>query len=128
MLASAVAAKESPTLYFGYMQYPSIAAQNILQPISSYHDQIAKKYGDQWIDLSEYQGEYYSVYLPWNEYYMVAYDRDFFEEQGIKTPRTYFEEGNWNFDTFEQVAKEVSRATAKRIPSALRHISSPVCL
>ena len=111
VLASAVAAKESPTLYFGYMQYPSIAAQNILQPISSYHDQITKKYGDQWIDLSEYQGEYYSVYLPWNEYYMVAYDRDFFEEQGIKTPRTYFEEGNWNFDTFEQVAKEVSRDT-----------------
>lgn len=108
VLASAISAGESPDLYFGYGQYPNIAALGLVQDLTPYYEQISTKYGKDVLDINTYKGGYYAVSLPWNEYAMIGYNRDFFEENDIKTPRSYFEEGAWNWANFTQVCKDVT--------------------
>ncbi|MBQ7726027.1 MAG: extracellular solute-binding protein, partial [Clostridia bacterium] len=39
---------------------------------------------------------------------VVYYNKDLFEENGIKTPREWWKEGKWNWDTFKQSALAIS--------------------
>lgn len=43
----------------------------------------------------------------WNSVYLCFYNRDLLEENGIKTPSDYYEEGNWTWETMETVMKQV---------------------
>ena len=39
---------------------------------------------------------------------VISYNKTLFEEKGVKTPREYFEENNWNWDTFKEVAMKMT--------------------
>lgn len=108
VMTAAIASGQSPDLYFGYSIYPSGANLGILQDISSEYDFITKKYGTNTMDPMKFKGAYYGVSAPWNELLMVKYNRDFFEENGIKTPRQYFEEGTWNYENYIKCCKEAT--------------------
>lgn len=108
VLASTIAAGQSPDLYFGYGQYPNIASLGLVTDLSSYYDQFSAKYGSGILDVNVFRDGYYAVSLPWNEYTLLGYNRDFFEDNGLKTPRSYFEEGDWNWENFAKVCKSVT--------------------
>lgn len=43
----------------------------------------------------------------WNSVWLCFYNRDIMEENGIKTPSEYYEEGNWTWETMANVMKQV---------------------
>ena len=111
VLMSSIAAGQAPDLYFSYRQWPQVANLGLVQPISAYYDELADKYGASYLDILNYQGEYYGINAPWNELTTLRYNRTLFEELGVKTPKEYFLEGNWNWDTFRTVLQEITRDT-----------------
>ncbi len=40
--------------------------------------------------------------------FVILYNKTLFENNGVKTPTEYYEEGNWTWDTFREVAKEMT--------------------
>lgn len=48
-----------------------------------------------------------TVNSPWNSAYLCFYNRDLMEENGIKTPTEYYEEGNWTWETMTTVMQQV---------------------
>ncbi len=44
---------------------------------------------------------------PWNSYNIVFYNKPLFEENGLKTPKEYYEEGKWTWDRLEQTAQDI---------------------
>lgn len=109
VLMSAIAAGKAPDLYYGYRQFPLLPNLGLVQPINDYYDRLAEKYGAEHLELLKYKSDYYGINLPWNETTALRYDRTLFEELGVKTPKEYFLEGNWTWDTFRNCVKEVSK-------------------
>ena len=109
VLMAAIASGRSPELYYSYQHWPQLANLGLVESITDYYDELAEKYGNFYLDLMEYKGDYYGVNLPWNEVTMIMYDRTVFEELGVKTPKEYFLEGNWTFETWANVAQEVTK-------------------
>ena len=48
-----------------------------------------------------------TINSPWNSVYLCFYNRDLLEENGIKTPGEYYEEGNWTYETMTTVMQQV---------------------
>lgn len=111
VLMASIAAGKAPDLYFSYKQWPLVANLGLVQPITEYYDELADKYGADFLEIMKYQGEYYGINAPWNEMTVIQYDRTRFEEMGVKTPREYWEEGNWTWETFYEVCKAVTKDT-----------------
>lgn len=64
-----------------------------------------------WMDPYKVNGKYYGVAIAggWHTLSTVVYyNKDLFEENGIKTPRELWKAGNWNWDTFKAAALEIS--------------------
>ena len=57
-------------------------------------------------------GEIYGVPVDCNPLVMY-YNIDLFNELGIKTPQQYYEEGNWNWETFKKVTTELKNKEKK---------------
>ncbi len=109
VLMSAIAAGKAPDLYYGYRQFPLLPNLGLVQPINDYYDELSEKYGSEHLDLLQYKGDYYGINFPWNETTALVYDLTLFEELGLKTPKEYFLEGNWTWDTFRDCLHEVTR-------------------
>ena len=109
VLMSAVAAGQGPDLYFHYYQFPLLPNLGLAQPIDEYYDQLAEKYGAQYLDIMNYKGSTYGVHLPFNGYGSMVYYRDVLEEYGVKTPREYFMEGNWTWDAVREITSEITK-------------------
>ena len=111
VLMSAIAAGSAPDLYFSYGQWPLVANLGLVQPITEYYDELAEKYGNVYIDMMKYKEDYYGMNLPWNEVYLFKYNLSLFERLGVKTPREYWEEGNWTWTTFQEVLHNITKDT-----------------
>lgn len=64
-----------------------------------------------WMDPYKINGKYYGVAVAggWHTLSTVIYyNKDLFEENGIKTPRELWKAGNWNWETFRAAALEIS--------------------
>ena len=64
-----------------------------------------------WMDPYKINGKYYGVAVAggWHTLSTVIYyNKDLFEENGIKTPRELWKAGNWNWETFKAAALEIS--------------------
>ncbi|MBP3950943.1 ABC transporter substrate-binding protein [Bacillus suaedae] len=57
-------------------------------------------------------GQYYGVTPDVNPM-VIYYNKGVFEEAGVKTPQEYYDEGNWNWDTFEEVTSQLMAADKK---------------
>lgn len=42
---------------------------------------------------------------------VISFNKTLFEEKGVKTPREYFNEGNWTWDTFREVGMKMTEDT-----------------
>ena len=43
--------------------------------------------------------------------FILLYNADLFEQAGVKTPEEYIAEGNWTWETFREVSKQIKDAT-----------------
>ena len=54
-------------------------------------------------------------------YGILLYNQDIFEKNGAKTPYTLWREGNWNWDTFVQMAQDIQTSSGVRALTAEYH-------
>ncbi len=74
------------------------------------HPVIQKDY-DQVSTYYKYKGEQYTFAKNMAEADMIFVNEDLFDKYEVKSPTDYYNEGNWNWETFEQCAKELTRDT-----------------
>ncbi len=58
-----------------------------------------------------YNGEHYAFATNSAEADMIFVNEDLFDTYEVKSPTEYYEEGVWNWETFEKCAKELTRDT-----------------
>lgn len=96
----------APDLYIGNNSFPSFPNMGLMQPISAdFAAKMGEKYGAMYVDLMNYKGDCYGVVQPWNSLGAIQYNRTMMEDMGVKTPREYYEEGNWTYATFRECLK-----------------------
>lgn len=65
------------------------------------------------MDFYKWKNNYYGFSSYWDVDMMVLYYRtDLFAEAGLKTPNQYVESGEWNLETFYNLAKQLTNARA----------------
>ncbi len=90
--------------------FPVYGAKNIVQDISQYIDLSDDFWYDSVTEAFTFGGVPYaagSAATP----VVIAYNKTLFEQNGVKTPMEYFQEGNWTWDTFRQVALDMTGDT-----------------
>lgn len=63
------------------------------------------------MDTQKINGKYYGVNINGSnhsEYICMYFNETMFKDRGVKTPRQYWEEGKWNWDTFVDCAKAMT--------------------
>lgn len=110
-LASLVTSGDSPDMFqFEIINFPYSAAMGLFQPIDDYIDFSNPLWDSSRDIMKKFQ---------WNEKNYVPitgleaesilwYRRSVCEQAGIKDPYEYFQEGNWNWDTFIDVCEQFS--------------------
>ena len=114
-LAALVAANDAPdgTFMDVSASFPSYITRGLIQPVTSF---INKK-TDTWLaydimDVCKYNNEYYGITDHyWGASYYVYYNKDIIENDinVKKTPKQLYEEGNWTWDTFFELAKTLTK-------------------
>ncbi|MBO5197126.1 MAG: extracellular solute-binding protein [Lachnospiraceae bacterium] len=110
-MMAAVNSKNGPDLMSTNTNFPNIANIGLVQPIDEYYDELAEICGTEYLDLMTYQGHCYGVCMPLAGTRLFQYNKTLFENMGVKTPREYFEEGNWTWETLMKCAEEITRDT-----------------
>lgn len=108
--AQMVAAGNPPDVYgIDEVTFLRYVCSNIAQPLSSYIAQDDPFWGK--VDLSDYyfNNQPYGIPITWGlKVYMCVYNKTLFKEQKQKTPHELYAEGNWNFKTFLETAKNMT--------------------
>lgn len=90
--------------------FPVYPARNIVMPIGNYVDVNDDLYFDSVTAAFTFGGTPYAVGTS-SAPVVIYYNVDMFDNNGVKTPREYYEEGNWTWDTFREVAMELTQDT-----------------
>ncbi len=102
-LHAAIASGEELDLIISYNTFPNIAAQGAAMAMKEEDEKyFAEKYGATYTDLMNFGGDCYGIAVPFGGTGLLYYNRTKLEDLGIKTPKEYYLEGNWNYQTFFQ--------------------------
>lgn len=112
-LMAAIAGDTTLDVYQYSEQFPAVANLGMLQPIDEYWDYFVELFEGYDIEpyKLEYKGHVYGISAPVGNAMMIRYDRTLFEDLGVKTPKEYFMEDNWTFETYFQTMREITRDT-----------------
>ena len=107
---SAINAGEKPDVIFQSNNFPGIATNGIVASFTNAeYKKLASICGEEYLDLMKWGNKSYGVLRPWVGTMMCYYNVDMFNEYGVKTPKEYFLEGNWNWDTFYEVMQKMTK-------------------
>ncbi len=99
-LQSALSAGDKLDLIISFNTFPNNAAQGAAQPLPKEAvEYFAEKYDSAYTDLMYLNGECYGIAVPWGGIGMLKYNRTKMEDLGIKTPKEYYLEDNWIYET-----------------------------
>ncbi len=110
VLMGAINSGEKPDLLFHCDKYPAVAALGIARAFTD--EEVAKlseTCGMYYLDMMKYKGGYYALNYPWSGCSLFYYNKTMFEEYGEKSPKEYYMEGNWTWDTMEACLKAVTK-------------------
>lgn len=108
-LQASIAAGNPPDLFYQVESFPQIAAVGLVQPLEDYIPADQRYLSTQSLKEGTWAGHIYSIYVSegvGRTY--LRYNPELFEERGIKTPKEYFLNNNWTWDTFREVAKAMT--------------------
>lgn len=101
-MLSAINSGEKPDIVMGSNEYPILPNNGITRGFTdAEYEQLAKIAGPVWLDMMKYKGVSHAVQIPWGGNSLFYYNRTLFENYGAKTPKEYYLEGNWTWDTME---------------------------
>ncbi len=109
-ILGAINSGERPDLLLFYTDIPGPSALGITRAFTQEeYDKIAAICGSTYLDIMNYKGESHGVSLPWSGNSFVYYNRTMYENYGVKSPKDYYLEGNWTYDTYEKALEDVTR-------------------
>lgn len=93
---------------------PRLAVLNVIQPVDEFinKDEFLPK-ETRLYDSFMWKGKHYAAYVNGAWGYSLWYNKTMFQNNGVKTPREYWDEGNWTWGTFLEVAKELTMDSDK---------------
>lgn len=107
-LATAIQSGDSPDLFpFEIRDYPYGALRGRYQPV----DEILNLEGEKWqtakeiMDMFQLNGRYYCALYEISFDSLMYYRKSVIEDAGLKDPRELFENDEWNWDTFLEMAR-----------------------
>lgn len=113
LIASSLAAKEGyDVAMFNNINFPG-RPTTVMQPLNNIKSfDISDSGWDKTLmDAHAVNGKYYGANVIGShtcEYVAMYFNETMFKNRGVKTPRQYWEEGNWNWDTFLEAAKAMT--------------------
>ncbi|WP_223067887.1 ABC transporter substrate-binding protein [Paenibacillus caui] len=90
--------------------FPVYPLKKILQPIDQYIDLKDSLWNKSVTSAFSFGGKPYAVGSTAAPI-VIFYNKTMFEDNGVKTPAEYYAEGNWTWDAFREVAKELTQDT-----------------
>ncbi|WP_309119838.1 extracellular solute-binding protein [Paenibacillus sp.] len=90
--------------------FPVYPLKKIVQPIDPYVDVSDSLWNGAVTNTFTFGGKPYAVGTSAAPIVMY-YNKTLFENNGVKTPSEYYAEGSWNWETFRQVAMELTMDT-----------------
>lgn len=89
---------------------PSFAIKKIIQPVDDLIDYNSLPYQGM-VKSASWNGKHYTGYTNgvWGK--VIWYNKTMFENFGVKTPKEYYNEGNWTWETFLDCAKQTTTAS-----------------
>ena len=112
MLSTVVALQksgEAPDLFEVYDEtmYSTILS-GVAGPVDDYVSDVDYNYYDVDRDLFSWEGNTYAIPLKPYAFY-IMFNRDLFDLEGLKAPDELYAEGNWNWTTFAQSCKALTK-------------------
>ena len=90
--------------------FPIYGAKHIVQDISKYIDLNDGFWYDSVTKAFTFGGVPYAAGADAAPV-VISYNKTLFDQYGVKTPKEYFDEGNWTWDTFRDVALQMTGDT-----------------
>lgn len=90
--------------------FPVYPLKNIVQPIDQYIDLSDEMWNKAVTNAFSFGGKPYAVGST-STPIVIFYNKTLFDDNGVKTPSEYYAEGNWTWDTFREVAMELTQDT-----------------
>ncbi|WP_227522059.1 ABC transporter substrate-binding protein [Bacillus solitudinis] len=117
-LMTSLQGSSGPDVFYAYE--PTMAKMiesGVVEPLNDFFesDQSYSKLEDFPEGLygpAEKDGIYYGVAPDVNPM-VIYYNKKVFSEAGVKSPQEYYDEGNWNWDSFEEVTNQLVEAGKK---------------
>ncbi len=109
-ILGAINSGEKPDLLLFCMDIPGASNLGITKAFTQEeYDQLSAICGKTYLDMMNYRGESRGLVLPWSGNCLFYYNRTMFENYGVKSPKEYYLEGNWTWETAEKCMTEVTR-------------------
>jgi len=100
----------NPDLILNANIFPAPATSGIIRPFTDEeYAQLAKTCGNYYLDMLNYKGKSHGVMSPWSGGTLFYYNKTLFEQYGVKSPKEYYMENNWNWDTMEKCFNEITK-------------------
>ncbi len=112
LIASAMAGKEGyDVAMFNYTSFP-FRPLTTMQPMEKISNFKASDWDQEIVNAYKINGHTYGVNINgsnYSEYVVMYYNKSMFQRAKQKTPREYWEANNWNWDTFMDCAKNMTK-------------------
>ena len=109
-MLAAMNSGENPDLVFQSNNYPAIANNGIAGAFTeAEYNKLAEICGNSWLDMMKYGTKSVGLVYPWTGTMMLYYNKTIFEDFGVKTPKEYFDEGNWTWDALMKCMEETTK-------------------
>lgn len=109
-ILGAINSGEKPDVILGGNRFPLMANMGIIRALTDEeYKQISGTCGTLYTDMMMHKGECYGFNQPWSGNSLFYYNKTMFEEYGVKTPKEYYLEGNWNWETYIECMKAVTK-------------------
>lgn len=109
-IMSSINAGDRPDIIGHSDVFPGISNNGLTAAFSNAeHKQLAAIAGEEYLDMLQYGTMSHGFVRPWTGTMVCYYNVDMFKEYNVKTPKEYFLEGNWTWDTFQQVMVQMTK-------------------
>lgn len=106
----AINSGEKPDILLEGDRFPLMANLGIIRPLTdTEYTQLKDTCGQRYMDLMMFKGECYGFNQPWSGNVLFYYNKTVFEEYGVKTPKEYYMEDNWTWETMVECMKAVTK-------------------
>lgn len=109
-ILTAVNSGDTPDIVLYANAYPLLSNLGITRAFTDEELAVVSKIvGEGWASMISYQGEIHGLEMPWGGNHWYYFNRTMYENYGAKSPKEYYQEGNWTFETMEKCHESVTR-------------------